>query len=411
MIATALEEDMAAVHANRRRAVFACFLAQNLAMGIAFGSFGPLLSANQTHFDISLAAAAIGMSMVTLALGLLSPIAGRLMQGARVRNVMLAGAILSATGYASLALTRDYVVALVSYALIGAGVCLMGVLGPVTLVTRLFASGRGKVLSFVNLPVMLFGCPFLVAAVLPNTGRTTLLVGIAALFVLLIPVLLWHVTEPQPAAAASTGMQSRAQAGGSTQLLRSPAFWLLSLGIGIMAGAGTAFVVYLVPLGMNGGMTLAAASGLLSIYAGAGLLGTPLFGWLADRIGPPAALLLSVVCQAFLCVTIVGAEGPALYALAAALGVCCNPITTLHGVALSALFGATKVTQAMGFSYVVKLPFLFGMAPAVGGLVDSTGGYRIPFLVCAAALVVSAAFFLGLWSQCRSHTTQEAGHE
>ena len=404
MIETTLEQRIAPLYANRRRAVFACFLAQNLAMGIGFGSFGPLLSANRAHFDISLSAAALGMSMLTLALGLLSPIAGRLMQGARVRNVMLAGAVLSATGYASLALTGHYVIALISYMLVGAGVCLMAVLGPVTLVTRSFASDRGKVLSFVNLPVVLFACPFLVATVLPNIGRTALLLGIAALFVLLIPVLLWHVTEPQPVVAAPTGMQSRAQAG-ATQLLRSPAFWLVSFGIGIMAGAGTAFVVYLVPLGMNGGMTLAAASGLLSIYAGAGLLGTPLFGWLADRIGPPAALLLSVVCQAFLCMMIVGAEGLALYVLAAALGVCCNPVTTLHGVALGALFGATKVTQAMGYSYVVKLPFLFGTAPAVGALVDLTGGYRISFLVCAAALTVSAAFFLALWWQYRSRAT------
>ena len=391
----------------RGRAVLACFLAQNLTMGIAFGSFGPLLSANRTHFDISLAAAAIGMSMVTLALGLLSPIVGRFMQGARMRSVMLAGAILSATGYASLALTGNYAMALASYTLIGAGVCLTAVLGPLTLVTRLFASDRGKVLSFVNLPVVLFACPFLVAAVLPNIGRTALLVGIAALFVLLIPVLLWQVREPPPGVAASTEMQSRAQAAAdSTRLLRSPALWLLSLGIGIMAGVGTAFVVYLVPLGMSGGMTLAAASALLSIYAGAGLLGTPMFGWLADKIGPPAALLLSVVCQAFLCVAIVGAEGAALYVLAAALGMCCNPITTLHGAAVGALFGAAKVPQAMGYSYVAKLPFLFGMAPAVGALVDSSGGYRIPFLVCAMALAVSAALFLSLWSLYRRRPYQ-----
>ena len=54
-----------------------------------------------------------------------------------MRNVMLAGAIVSATGYATLALTDNYVVALASYTLIGAGVCLMALLGPLTLVTRL----------------------------------------------------------------------------------------------------------------------------------------------------------------------------------------------------------------------------------------------------------------------------------
>ena len=145
-------------------------------------------------------------------------------------------------------------------------------------------SDRGKVLSFVNFPVMLFGCPFLVAALLPDVGRTALLLGIAALFVFLMPVLLWLVTEPQP--AANTSLGPRLQGGTATKLLRSPAFWLLSPASASWPAWAPLSSFIWCRWAPEAGMTLAAASGLLAVYAGAGLLGTPLFGWLADRIGP-----------------------------------------------------------------------------------------------------------------------------
>src|SRR5689334_12095984 len=100
-----------------------CFLAQNLAMGLAYGSFGPLLSSTEQHFGISRAVATTGMSMITFAIGALSPLLGGLMQRISVRSAMIGGALLSALGYWGLAVFPSFHIALLMYGLIGTGVC------------------------------------------------------------------------------------------------------------------------------------------------------------------------------------------------------------------------------------------------------------------------------------------------
>lgn len=384
--------------AARIKTILGCFLAQNLVMGIAYGSFGPMLEANQAHMDVGRAVAAGGMSLITLALAVVAAIAGGLMQRFRVRDVLAFGVAVSGTAYLGLAIAPNFPVALVCYALVGIGVALGAVLAPLALVSRWVSEGRGKVLAFVNLPVILFACPFVVGLVLPSVGREAVYFGLGAALLALVPLLFLLVTEWPPSADRSGAASSAAgtSAVSSAQVLRSPGFWLISLGIGIMAGCGITYVVHIVAFGLDKGMPLISASALLSIYAGAGLVGTPLFGWLSDRLGPPNALVLSGGCQAVLWSMVLIVEGPALYLVAAGLGICCTPLVTLHGASLGALFDPATVARAMGYSYLVKLPFIFGFGPGAGALFDMTGEYRIPFLLCSALMACATLCFIGL---------------
>lgn len=386
--------------ADRLRTIIGCFLAQNLAMGAAYGSFGPLLEANQQVMGINRAVAASGMSVIMLVLAVLAAVAGRFMPRFKVRDVMIAGAALSAIAYFELAFVRSFQLAVIAYALIGIGIALTAILGPLALVTRWVEEGRGKILSIVNLPLMLCACPFLIGWLLPHIGRPALLMGLGMAFVVLIPLLLLLLREWPQGQEPHPGEQI-VRAGGVDQgpeasVLRSPGFWLLSFGIGIMAGCGIVYVVHIVAFGLDKGMAIGAAAWLLTIYAGAGLLGTPLFGWLSDRLGPGNALVLSAGCQAVLWSLLLVFNGAPLYLVAAGLGICCTPLVTLHGAAISALFGQQLVSRAMGYSYLVKLPFIFGFGPAAGALFDTTGEYRIPFLLCSGLLIVSTVCFIGL---------------
>lgn len=380
-----------------------CFLAQNLAMGLAFGSFGPLLASTEQHFGVTRAVAATGMSLITLTMGGLSPVMGGLMQKMSVRAAMIGGAALSAIGYWGLAVLPSFNLALVMYGLIGTGVCLTAILGPLTLINRWFAADRAKMLAIVNLPITLFVTPFLVAELLPIVGRMAILAGIGSAFLLLIPLLLMIVDDPTHIGQAARGAaapcgtaaaRTADQPLPTRKILANPSFWLLSIAIGIMAGSGTVFVVHIVPFGMEKQMSLQSASGLLSLYAGAGILGTLLFGWIADRIGPPAALVLTTFCQAVLWWGILHVTGLPLYLLAGILGICVCPLTTLHGAALSALVGPASISRAMGISYSIKLPFLFTFAPAAGYLFDISSGYRTPFLIIVAMLALACLFFV-----------------
>lgn len=397
-MASSNSASAALVRGARIRTIIGCFLAQNLVMGVAYGSFGPLLAANQAHLNVGRAVAAMGMSLNTLALALVAAVAGGLMQRFNVRAVMVTGVLISAAAYLGLAFTDSFAIALVCYALVGVGIALAAILSPLALVTRWVSTGRGKALSIVNLPFALFVCPFVIGAVLPDVGRAGVLIGLGCILLALAPLLLLLVRERPPvypggeAHAAANAMAPQS----ARHVLRSPGFWLVSLGIGLMAGCGIVFVVHIVAFGSGIGLSMVSATGLLSIYAGAGLVGTPLFGWLADRLGPPNALILSGGCQALLWSMLLVAKGPALFLIAAGLGICCTPLVTLHGAALSALFDQATVARAMGFSYLFKLPFIFSFGPAAGALFDTTGDYRIPFLLCSGIMGCATLSFFGL---------------
>lgn len=382
------------------RVILPCFLAQNLAVGFAFGSFGPLLASTEQHFGVTRAVAATGMSLIMLAVGGLAPLLGGLLQKVSVRSAMIGGAALSAVGYLGLALLPSFSLALLMFGLIGTGVSLLAILGPLTLISRWFISGQAKVLSIVNLPIALFVTPFAVAELLPEYGRLAVLAGIATIFLLLIPALLLIVEEPgrigqvprgtnmdQGDAAAQGDVKDRPLS--TREILTSPPFWLLSIVIGVISGSGTAFLVHIVPFGMEQDLSLQAASGLLSTYAGAGILGTLLVGWITDRIGPPSTLVLATLFEALVWWGLLHAAGLPLFALAALMGICVVPVTTMHGAALNKLVGPASISRAMGISYAIVLPFIFGFAPLVGVLFDHADGYSLPFLTTASILVIA----------------------
>jgi MFS family permease len=385
--------------------VLLAFLAQNCAMGLAFGSFGPLLASTEQHFQVTRAVAATGMSALMLALGLLAPLAGSALQRVRLRTLLVGGAFISAVAYTGLAVTTSFPVALGMYVLAGAGVCLLGVIAPVTLVARWFESGRAKALSLVNLPILLFLSPYLITEFLPAYGRSAVLLAIGALFLILTP-LLWLVVEHPaqlgqlPHGATGQGAAAAAQTDpvavrlSTGSIFANARFWIISLGVGVMAGAGTAFVVHIISFGVEQHMSLQQASLLLSIHAGSGILGTLLFGWFADRAGPAVALATNTLLQALLWWSLLQVSGTAMFVLAAVMGICVVPVTTLHGASLSALFGAANVSRVMGFSYLIKLPFLFASAPLVGLLFDRTGRYQLPFQLTAMILAVACGAFM-----------------
>lgn len=385
--------------AVRWRVIAVCFLAQNLTMAMAFGTFGPMLASTQAHFGLSRAAAATGMSCILLTMGLFSPLFGALLQRVSVRSAMLAGALLSAVGYWSLAYTRSFALALVLYGLIGMGVSLLAILGPLVLINRWFAANRGKLLSCVNLPLGMFVMPYLVAVVLPQYGRTAVLSGIGSSFLLLGPILLLLAERPRqmPAAndAPSHGADLEATLG-TANILTNPAFWLVSLGIAVIAASGTAFVVHIVSFGMDKHMSLRSASALLSVYSGCGILGTLLLGWLADRIGSPATLMLASAALAVLWCAVLLVNTFTLYGVVALLGVFGVPLVTMHGAALSEMFTPAAVSRAMGVSFSIKLPFLFSFAPVAGLLYERSGSYELPFLIIASMLGASAVCFYGI---------------
>lgn len=368
------------------RIVMLCALTQNLAFGIMFGSFGPLLPSTVERFGISLVTATMAMSVATLAIAASAPLVGIVVQRLSAGVAMTIAAALSACCYGMIAITPSFTVVTACYAILGVCAVTLGVIGPLTLVNQSFSTNRGKMLGLVHMPILLMTAPVVIAQALPALGRTGVLLVVAALFLLLAPIIWWQTKDLSPAvqigqpASSDQRMDAIPPRGGSRRRL---ALVLMSLAIGVIAGSSVAYMAHVVPFGLSRGMTLPVASLLISLFSGFGIVGSPVAGWLCDRLGPYWTLVGATLAIAALWLTLPTLDRAVVFVGAALLGFFAAPINTLHAAAVSNLYGPDEVGKAMGMSYLIKLPLIFGMAPLVALAVDRFGSYGEAFGILA----------------------------
>jgi MFS family permease len=388
------------------------FLAQNTALGMNFAIYGTALKAIQDHYDSSRALAASGMALMTLVMGLASPLVGSMVGRFSLRSMMLVGAVLNAIGFALLTVAPSIYAMLAIYALvIGPGVALLGVIPSSTLVGRWFATGQGRALGFVNMPVFMSVFPPLTALILARFGlQAAFLLG-AIVVAGLIP-LLWYVV-PSPAdigvkpygagvaAEPSTsgrpdGQQAPSAVLGAREVLRNPSFHVLWIGIGFLTAGGVMMTTHLVPLAMEKGLPLSSASLLLSAFGISASLGAILFGWLADRVGAGKALAVHAFAWIIPWTVLIVLEGALLPLLftAASIGLMSGALVGLLSVTASAWFGTVNIGRVLGYVYFGKVPFLFGAAPLAGFLFDRTGGYGLSLAIHAGTFLCVGMLFL-----------------
>lgn len=385
---------MAVDSTHSRRMVAIAFLAQNMAVGMAFGACGTLVGAIEEEFATSRTLASMGVSIIALMIGLLAPAVGANIPRFGIRRIMLAGAIMCAAGYAALAVVPHIYALLAVFALlIGPGACLLGPLPASTLVSQWVApAGQGKALGFVNMPLFVFVFPFVVSLLVDGIGMRGVFLLLAALMAAIIP-LLWMIAE-RP---ASTDIAESAPvpATDTRPLATRPAFIVLALGTSLIVAAGMTMATHLVSIGQDQGLTLAKASLLLSAFGLCGAIGELLFGWFADRAGVKYALALS----AFGCIPALfglmqtGSLAPLLIC-AALMGLCTGPLTALQGAAVGAWLGQANFGRGMGLVYMAQVPFLFGAAPLAGYLYDQSGYYGPALALNMGTLAFAGLMFL-----------------
>lgn len=174
-------------------------------------------------------------------------------------------------------------------------------------------------------------------------------------------------------------------------ILRQPAFWLLALAIGLITGAGTMKLAHFIPLLTGQGRTFDEANGLLALSGGTGLIGSLLFGYLADRIGGPRALALNAAIQAVVWMIFLAPVNLAVLTLDAIIvGACGGGVQGAFGVAVASRFGPDAFGRAFSLFQIATLPFLFGMTPIASVLFERSGSYHLPMALTVGALAFSS---------------------
>lgn len=389
-----------------RRMVVLAFLAKNCAIGLNLGIYGTLVGAIGAHYHTSRTLAGSGLALMMLGSGLASPLVGWLSRRYTLRAIMMSGATFAAIGYGGLAFAPDIrLFLLLCVVPVGLGVALLGVIPASNLVCNWYVRHQGRALGIANMPLFIFLFPFLSAALVHHFGLRTTLFVIAGLFASLCLLLAMIVDRPADIGQRSWGsdaagynppMRETVPTLTTPQVVRDPLLYLLTMAIGLMGAEGLTFVTHIVPLAVDRGIDLQTAASLVSAYGLSCSGGAILFGWLSDRIGPRKALAAQVLSQLgpWSALLLVGDVYILLLLLSSVMGICSGATATLFGAVANRWFGTPNVSLAMGLSYVMQVPLLFGGPWMAGYLYDRTGSYTAAILTLLGCFVVSGATLL-----------------
>jgi len=391
------------------RMVALAFLAQNLAIGLTFGSFGVLIKPVASELHASRAMASLGIAVIMLLMGLSGPVLGVLLARYPIRRVMSAGAVLMAGGFVLAARAESFPVFLLGFSVIGgAGCAALGVIPATTLASNWFVARAGLAIGLVSIPLFIAMTPPLVAWIVEGYGWRAALHALAAAFIAVLPLLQLVVSRPEDVGQCALGAGAAAQTG-RTNLPPEPPrqlsafvwsawYWGALSAAGLLSCGGIVLMSHLVPFATDRGIPTASAALLLSVNGVFSMAGALLFGHVADRIGPRATLGLIGLVQAACWSGIIFADRFMLFVpFLVGIGLCGGGTHTAFSALLNAAYGRASFANALGLATLLMLPFTFVAAPLAGWIFDSSGSYVIAFQVQIAAFLAAAVVYLVIY--------------
>jgi sugar phosphate permease len=391
--------------------VLAGFVCTVMAIGSTTYCFGLFVAPLAQEFELSRADANGGFIFLLLGFALWAPLVGRLLDRAPARLVMVAGGWLFALGFGLIAFARSPL--LMGLAILGPvslGTVAAGALAANTVAARWFHRHRGRALGVlaVSTSVGGFTMPPLVAQLMGSYGwRYALGVqGLVVAGVVTLAVLLLIRDRPsdlglnrdgadadpaQPAAAS-------APAGAEwpfRKLLRTPNFWLVACGAGILLGADQALLTSMIPYGTDAGLSLTQASLLMSCLTFSAIIGKLGIGALADRVDKRMLFCAVAACNfTFLGVLLLGPSYPVLLLACCIIGLAIGGTYPLWMTITADCFGTASFGAVMGTMNLVTMPFAIGAVRYIGAVFDRSKSYDTAFITFMFTAGIATALIL-----------------
>ena len=380
--------------------LFRAFVAQNTAVGLAYGGFGVCILPLQDRFDVGRGMVALGLSLVVLMTGLTAPLVPILAQRFGLRATIVAGALLCSAGYGVLSVSTSILAALAAYALlVGPGVGLSGTLPAIMLVSGWFPNARGRATGIATMPVVIALAPVIGLAAIVEFGLPGFFLLAAGLHLATVPVLL-GIREVPMTNVAGMGLATgrRSQAMTTRGILSQPLFWMVMVGAGLLNAAGITGSIHMVAVMIERGLSAPQAALLASLMGGASVMGALLFGWIGDRLGGAWALAVVAAFVAVSWATIASSAWlplmfPAILLMGAAGPGVFNSVSLVFGH----VFGAATMPRAAALFTMFSVPFTFVLPPAAGWLHDIVGHYGpvMTVIVCGGTAVAALFCWIG----------------
>lgn len=364
---------------------------------IPFYALGPFMPSLHEEFGWTRLQMSFALTCLALTLLVASPVAGRLIDRVGVRGVALISSLLFAPTLAALAALPSTIwVLYLLYAMIG----IVGSgTGPVTYTRALagwFERSRGLAFGIALTGTGLAGAatPLLVEAVTSAATWRAAWLALAAFPVLALPIL-WLGLRDASRALPSGDAPPPAMLGATrAEAFRDRRFWLLGSAIFLISLFVAGFVVHMVPMLTDQGVSGRMAATTASLIGLSVIVGRLLTGWLLDRVFPPyvAAAVFTLTAAGCLFFATTGPIGAPVAAVL--LGFAIGAEVDLIAFLLVRYFGLRSYGELYGWQYgfyVVGSAF----SPVLIALMhDATGSYSLVLQAGAATIFFAGSMFL-----------------
>jgi MFS family permease len=378
------------------------WVALAVANGLYF-TFSVFLVPLVEEFSWSRGLTAGALSLSTVLQGLLSPVAGILVDRFGPRRVILGGAVLLSAASILTATIRSawelylYTGLLGAIGLVGLGPVPMGVL-----LARWFSARRGRAvgIAFSGMGFGVFVTGPLAQWLIASMGWrvASAVLGLGALLIL-VPIAWVGARDPEARAEEQTRRQTSGPAPDSAlrQAIRTRTFWALWFAYLCTPLAVFPVTTHQVAFAIDRGFQPILAASIFGVMGLLSIVGRVSFGFAADRFGGAPAATISYACTAggVLALLALESDGRAgwlvAYAVLFGLGFGARgPIITamasdlFGGRRFGVIYGAMSVGNGLGGA----------IGPWFGGVVhDVLGSYRVVFLASVAFCVLGSACF------------------
>ena len=383
----------------------------------SFTAYFPLLQA-QFGWSRTLLSGAFALSRAES--GILGPLQGWLIDRFGPRVMVRGGMVLFGAGFIMFSYTDSVLDYYLTFLLMALGSSIAGFLTVATTVVNWFERRRGVAMGIAMSGFGIGG--LLVPAVawsLTTLGwRPTAFISGVFIIIVGFPIaqlfrqrpeqygyLPDGATIPGPGSGGDYSRESPersatpggADVGGFTarEAMRTPVFWLLSMGHGMALLTVGAVSLHLIPHIMESvGLTITAASGAVAVMTVFNILGQVGGGFLGDRFSKRMLCTIAMLMHAAALLTLAYATTILPVLIFAVLH---GTAWGLRGPMMTTIradyFGRASFATIMGFSSLVVMVGMTGGPLFAGFMADIFDGYRVPFVIIAALTGAGSLFF------------------
>ncbi len=339
------------------------------------------------------------MMFMQLAMGVISPVAGRAMDRVPIGFLVCIGAFFLATGLLLISISESlWQIGLIYALLLPVGIVLSGPLAAQTLAAKWFQENRGLAIGITAIGTSIGGflIPPLVTVLQASYGWRGTHVVLAVMVLLLVVPLTWLVLQrgpsaPKETAASPSGPHHLTRSWTTREIFAERAFWVPILAFVPLSIAFNSLQFNFGAIANDAGISKQTASSLVSFMAVCMIGGKLFFGGFSDKWDH--RVLFWITAASMFCAVLffrLPADVGTVFVGMAFLGIAGGGFLPLMGAIVASRFGPAAFGQVQGLIGPFMTLGAFG-APFAGWIFDRTGSYDLALTIIMITVIPSAA--------------------